>query len=157
MHKLTILAFIAISLAGCAGGPAPAVYGNFVQGTVAADDKMMAGDVAKKLAALYPPARTRINLQQATPDGFGASLVAALRTKGYALAEFKPAPPADASAGTVRAPGQAGDIALAYVVDQPLDAGLTRVTVLINSQPLSRLYQAKDGTLAPAGYWVRKE
>lgn len=158
MRKLATLVLIAMSLAGCASGPAPAVYGNFVQGAVADDDKMMADDVAKKLAALYPPARTRFNLRQATPDAFGASLVASLRTKGYAMAEFKPAPPAGAPDGAAAAAsGQSGDVALAYVVDQPLDAGLYRVTVLVNSQSLSRLYQTKDGKIAPAGYWVRKE
>lgn len=157
MRKLTILALIASSLAGCASGPAPAVYGNFVQGAAPANDKAMADDAAKKLAALYPPARTRFNLRQATPDTFGVSLVAALRTKGYALAEYVPAPPAGAPTGAAPATGQAGDATLAYVVDQPLDAGLYRVTVLVNNQTLSRLYQAKDGAIAPAGYWVRKE
>lgn len=149
MCKLTIFTLIAATLAGCASGPPPALYGNFVKVAVPANDKMMAHDAAKKMAALYPPARTRINLQQATPDAFGTTLVAALRTKGYALAEIKNA--------QATAPHQADELAVAYVVDQPLEASLYRVTLLINSQSLSRLYQVKDGAIAPAGYWIRKE
>ncbi|MES3021685.1 MAG: conjugal transfer protein TrbH [Pseudomonadota bacterium] len=151
MNKVMILAVVAMSLAGCASGPAPTVFGNFVKGTAPADGRTMADDVAKKLTALYPPAQTRINLQQVTPDAFGTTLVVALRTKGYALAEFKKGPIAGAA-------NQAGEIALAYVVDQPMEAGLYRVTVFINSQSLSRLYQAaKDGAISPAGSWVWKE
>jgi hypothetical protein len=160
MRKVTILVLIALSTTGCASVPAPAIYGNFVQGPVPANDKAMADDAANKLAALYPPARTRFNLLQATPDAFGVSLVAALRMKGYALAEFTPTPaaPSDAQGAAAAATtGQAGDATLAYVVDQPLDASLYRVTVLVNNQPLSRLYGAKDSAIAPAGYWVRKE
>lgn len=150
MRTLVMLALVGMSLAGCASHRAPPVYGNFVQGAAPADSKMMADDVARKLVSLYPPARMRIRLGLATPDHFGAMLVAALRTSGYAVAEFKPG----ASTGS---PGQESDVALAYLVDQPLEAGLYRVTVLVNSQSLSRLYQATDGTIAPAAYWVRKE
>jgi hypothetical protein len=158
MRKLIILAFIAMCLFGCASRRAPAIYGNFVQRTIPADDKLMANDVAKKLAVLYLPARTRINLRHATPDVFGSSLVAALRTKGYALAEFKPIQSAQVpSQSAVDFPGRSGDVALAYVIDQPLEGTQYRVTVHLNGQTVSRLYQAKDGTVAPAGYWVRKE
>jgi len=143
---------------GCASSPTPATLGNFAERDTPAGDKLMADDAAKQLAALYPPASTRINLQLATPDAFGASLVAALRVKGYALGEFQPVPAPDARGGAMTSvAGQPGDIALAYVVDQPIDARTYRVTVLLNSQSLSRLYQMKDGALAPAGYWVRKE
>lgn len=153
MRKLTVFVSLMMSLAGCASGPAPATYGNFVQDITAVDGKIMADDVAKKMAVLFPPALTRINLQQTTSDAFGTSLVGALRTKGYALAEFKPAQ-------SRNGPGSAatsGGVALAYVVDQQLDAKSYRITVHINSQLLSRLYEAKGGGIAPAGYWVRKE
>ena len=150
MRALTIAVLIAINLTGCASKPTPAIYGNFIPPTAAADGKMMAEDVAKKLVALYPPASTRINLQQTTTDTFGAALVSALRTKGYALAEFKSQPAADG-------PVKTGDIAIAYLLDQPLDPGQYRVTVYINTQSISRIYQSKDGDTAPAGYWIRKE
>lgn len=150
MDKLAILLFSAIGLSGCAGGHAPAAFGNFVQGPQTANDRMMADDVAIKLGVLYPPAHTRFAIQQATPDVFGATLIGALRSRGYALAEFNPGRPDAHPAGT-------GDLALAYVLDQPVESGIYRVTVLINDQSLSRLYQAKDGSIVPAGYWVRKE
>lgn len=158
MRPFIISAAFAMILSGCASSPAPETFGNFAERATPADDKWMADDAAKQLATLYPPASTRINLQLATPDAFGTSLVAALRVKGYALGEFQPVPPPDARGGAMSAvAGQPGDITLAYVVDQPMEAGMYRVTVLMNSQSLSRLYQMKDGALAPAGYWVRKE
>ncbi len=160
MRRLPIIVLLAAGLAGCASDPVTVNYGNYAQVAIPSDGKSMADDMAKKLVTLYPPARTRFNLRQATPDAFGASLVAALRTKGYALAEFK----ADAGTGApvktlpaVAKAGQVGDVSLAYVVDQPLDSGLYRVTVVVNSQSLTRLYSAKDGAIAPAGYWIRKE
>jgi hypothetical protein len=149
MQKTALLALFIAGLAGCASTPAPATYGNFVQTPVATDDKAMADDVVKKLAALYPPAKTRFNLQHPTPDAFGIAMVATLRAKGYALAEVKP----DAQAPALAA----GEQSLAYIIDQPLDAGLYRVTVLVNSQTLSRVYQSAGGVVTPAGAWVRKE
>jgi hypothetical protein len=149
MHKTSLVVLLVAGLAGCASTPAPASYGSFVQAPVATDDKAMADDVVKKLAALYPPAKTRFNLQHATPDAFGISMVSALRTKGYAVAEVKP--------GAQAPVGAAGEQSLAYVLDQPLDAGLYRVTVLVNSQTLSRVYQSAGGTVTPASAWVRKE
>lgn len=168
MGKFTLLLLVAATLAGCAGGQrpaqAPALHGYFSQGASPADDRSMADDVARKLAALYPPAHTRIKLRHATPDAFGTALLSALRLKGYGLAEaaspITPDTEADddaAGAHTAAAPGQTGDISLAYVVDQPLDASQYRVTVLVNEQSLTRLYQATDGAIAPAGYWIRKE
>lgn len=157
MRNHIILALIATSLAACASRGAPAGYGNFVKGGVPADGKLMADDVTKKLAALYPPARTRLNLLHGTPDTFGRSLVGALRTKGYALSEFKTAPRDWGRRAPVPVKNPADEVALAYVVDQPLDASFYRVTVHINDQLLSRLYETKDGATAPAGYWVRKE
>lgn len=149
MQKTALLVLLIACLAGCASAPAPATYGSFVQTPVATDDKAMADDVVKKLAVLYLPAKTRFNLQHATPEAFGISMVAALRAKGYALAEVKP--------GSQAAAPAAGEQALAYVIDQPLGAGLYRVTVLVNTQTLSRVYQSAGGSVTPAGAWVRKE
>ena len=110
MGKLTTFVLFAMCLVGCASGPAPAVHGNFVTGITTVDSKTMADDMAKKLATLYPPARIRINLQQPTPDAFGASLVTALRTTGYALKEFTSAK----SAGATVSAAAPEDSALAY-------------------------------------------
>ena len=76
-------------------------------------------------------------------------MVTTLRAKGYAVAEVKPGAQVPALA--------AGEQSLAYILDQPLDAGLYRVTILVNSQTLSRVYQSAGGAVTPAGAWVRKE
>ncbi len=134
-------------LAGCATtSTAPTGYGSFVTSSSPANDKVVVDDVVKRLVTAYPPARTRLNLRQSTTDPFGSALVASMRTKGYALGEYQAAPPAAADAYT-----------FAYVFDQPAGTGLYRVTLLINNQALSRVYETKDGTIVPAGYWVRKE
>lgn len=139
---------ICAAIAGCAAQPAPSTLSTFALDVTSADGNRMADDAARKLSALYPPARTRFNLRQATPDAFGISLVDTLRTKGYALAEFKQ----DAPAATAN-----DSFDLAYVVDQPFARGQLRITLLINNQPLSRIYETKDGALSPASYWIRKE
>lgn len=158
MHKLSTFLLVALTVAGCATAPGPNAYGNFVAGAVTADEKAMADDAARKLATLYPPARTRFKLRQATPDVFGALLVASLRTRGYAMAEFSAGLPAEVPHGVATAaPLDPADLSLAYVVDQPLDAGLYRVTLLVDAQSLSRLYQASKGSIAPACDWIRKE
>ncbi len=153
MRKFALFALLLVGLAGCASTSSP--YGNFIQNTVAANDKTMADDVVKKLVAVYPPASTRFNLQHATPDAFGASLVESMRTKGYALLEFQPEP-AGAAAPAPATPVPAG-MSLSYILDQAGDADLYRVTLLIQNQSLSRVYQIKDGMVYPAGYWIRKE
>jgi hypothetical protein len=153
MRTLILLALVATHLGGCASRQPPAIYGSFVNHPTPANEEVMARDVAAKIGALFPPARTRMNLQHAATDTFGTTLVAALRTKGYALSEFK----AHRSANDAAVPGKAEDLALAYVLDQPLESNLYRITVHLNSQSVSRLYQSKDGAIAPAGFWVRKE
>jgi hypothetical protein len=158
MRLLPSLLIVSICLAGCAGRRAPAAHGNFIDVPATLDENVMADDVARKMAMLYPPAHTSIKMQQATPDAFGAALAAALRSQGYAFAEFNPrAIGTGPASGTPVRASNSDNLAVAYLVDQPLDSGMYRVTVLINEQSLSRLYQAKDGSVAPAGYWVRKE
>lgn len=139
-----------IVLSGCASAPT-APHGNFVQKTEQSNDKKIADDVVKKLVALYPPAKTRFDLQHATPDFFGGYLVESMRAKGYAIAEFKQ------SAETASAAPAAG-LSFSYVFDQPMTAEFYRVTVVIDrKQSLDRVYQIKDGSVYPASYWARKE
>ena len=147
MRKTAFLALLVVGLAGCAT-TAPSTYGNFTQSAPAAFNQTMADDAAKQLVAVYPPASTRFDLQHATPDAFGSSLVESLRAKGYALLEFKPAAPdATATAGKP----------LRYILDQA-ESNLYRVTLLVGNQSLTRAYSAaQNGTLYPAGAWVRKE
>lgn len=148
MCKLAIAILLA-TLTGCAAGPTPTSYGSFAAANPTIDKKV-ADDVVKQLVSLYPPAVTRFDLQHAAADPFGTSLVATLRLRGYALLEQKPA-------STSGADPRSGSRALSYVFDQPAGTDLYRITFTIDAQSLSRAYLAKDGSVAPAGYWVRKE
>jgi hypothetical protein len=146
------------SLAGCAT-PELSAYGNFTQSAPAAMEQTLADDAVKQLAALYPPATTRLDLQQATPDAFGSRLVESLRARGYALLEFKPGAKTAALPATATATDRAAGAGkpLRYILDQ-LDANLYRLTVRVGDQSLTRAYlAAQSGTLRPAGAWVRKE
>lgn len=156
MRKAAFLALLAVGLAGCATTTTPSTYGNFAQSAPAAFNQTMADDAVKQLVAVYPPASTRFDLQHATPDAFGASLVQLLRAKGYALLEFKPAAQATDATAPATAPATAGK-PLRYILDQA-ESNLYRVTLLIGKQSLTRAYSAaQNGTLYPAGAWVRKE
>jgi hypothetical protein len=161
MRTLALFIPAVVALAGCATSPPPPAYGNFVTSPDAVHSKKIAADAVKQLEALYPPARTRFNLQQITSDPFGTALVTNLRARGYALQEL----PTAASArpkevrkdATTRAASSPDNMTLSYVLDRPVDLDLYRVTLLIGDKALSRVYQSKDGTVAPAGSWVRKE
>lgn len=155
MRIFVIVALLLVGLAGCATtAPGPGLYGNFIKNAAQDNDKRIVDDVVKKLVALYPPASTRFDLQHATPDFFGNYLVESMRTKGYAILEYKPESKSDTT-GTGSTPG----VTLSYIVDQAKGSDLYRVTLVINrQQSLDRVYQmTQDGTLSPAGYWVRKE
>ena len=144
-----------LGLAGCAAPPTP--YGNFVREGPTGYDRTVAEDGVRQLAAVYPPANTRFELQQATPDAFGKLLTASLRAKGYAVRESGASPIAQGP--VARGEGSAANIApalpLRYVLDQA--SGLYRITLHVGSQSLTRAYLAQNGALQPAGAWVRKE
>lgn len=145
MHPIALLALLMLVLTGCA---TPAPYGNFA-GNPATVDQAIARDAVRQLVALYPPAKTRLALQQPIPDPFGAALVAGLRQQGYALLEFHPqAHKATPNAEPARA--------FRYVLDAAGRANLYRLTLWVGMQSLSRAYQIQDDTGVPAGYWVRK-
>lgn len=165
MSKFSLLAPLLLGLVGCMS---PSPYGNFVQNTAEVNDKKIADDVVKKLAMLYPPANTRFDLQHITPDFFGTYLVEAMRAKGYAVLEFKP----EVKTGSVNSTQSAEILTLAptpatsspaglplsYIMDQAKGSDLYRISLVINhEQALNRAYQLQDGTITPAGYWVRKE
>lgn len=163
---LAALALVAaLTLAGCA---TTAPYGNFIPPAVAVDPQPLAAEASRQLAALWPPARTRFELQQATPDAFGAALVGELRAAGYAVLEASPtaasaagatdeaqdAAPADPAAGFMPTPVARP---LGYVLDHDAGSGLYRLTLRVGSQSLTRAYREQDRSLVAAGYWVRKE
>ncbi|MCS4511831.1 conjugal transfer protein TrbH [Xylophilus ampelinus] len=163
MRKIVSLALfaLALGLGGCATTSSP--YGNFVQ-SATLDQQKLATDAVQQLATLYAPARTRLELQQPTPDPFGQALVKSLRDKGYAVLEFVPAgasaqaPASAASQPSAAATKAAADgLSLRYVLDQAGDATLYRLTLMVGSQSITRPYLAQNGAFAPAGYWVRKE
>jgi len=160
MNKRALITLVAFALGGCAS---TAPYGNFVPPPVTVDQHKLAGEASKQLAALWPPAKTRLELQQATPDEFGTALVADLRTAGYAVLEYA-ASKASSAATTADKPVEAPVIeatpstavlALRYVLDH--DAGLYRLTLLVGDQSITRPYMEHNGALVPVGYWVRKE
>ena len=162
MRKIVSLALLALAL-GLGGCATTSQYGNFVQ-SAALDQQKLAADAVQQLATLYAPARTRLELQQPTPDPFGQALVKSLRDKGYALLEYAPAgasaqaPASAASQASAPATTAAsGGLPLRYVLDQAGDSNLYRLTLMVGNQSITRPYLAQNGTFAPAGYWVRKE
>ena len=173
MRKFVLLALLAALLLGLSGCASPPLaYGSFIQTPLPAHDRAIADDAVKQLARLYPPARTRFDLQHGAPDFFGTYLVESLRARGYAVLELKPAgqgqalalaqtqapaPAMAANAASFAAPSPSG-LPLSYLLDQDAGSQLYRLTLLINrQQSLTRAYQVQGGTMHPAGYWVRKE
>ena len=154
MRKLLGHAPLLFLLAGLAGCASIEPYGNFLGANAPATlNEKLAADTVKQLTVLYPPASTRFDLGQPTPDAYGSALVESLRIKGYAILEFEPDEAAPADNPDTVGPG----LSLRYVLDAPASTNLYRVTVMVGSQSLSRAYVAQNETVAPAGAWVRKE
>jgi len=152
MRKITFIVLLLVGLSGCA--TTQSRYGNFLPPTSAAYNKTMAEDAVKQLLILYPPASTRFNLQQTTPDNFGITLVELMRAKGYALMEIKPELPAQRNS---EAQNPSAGLSLRYVLDQVNSLNLYRVTLLVGNQSMTRAYLVQDSTVHPAGLWSRKE
>jgi len=116
----------------------------------------MADDSASRLAAIYPPASTRLTLSQKTGDAYGTELVKKLHEKGYALEEsnvwFSNTPK---NTDTSTKP-PVSSTKLSYVVD-PVGEQLYRVKLTIGPAVLSRVYSITNNIIAPAGSWTRKE
>lgn len=152
MKKLLAAILMCIGLAGCVTADQ---YGNFTD-TASELNQQMVDDVMKIMATFYPPATTRLNLQQPAMDSFGANLVRNLRAKGYAINEVQPnkgwiwSRPADESK-----PNDAG-IAFRYNVAQTGE-GETALVLRFGRHAFSRSYTVKGTKLEPTGYWVRKE
>ena len=154
MRKLLGHAPLLFLLAGLAGCASIELYGNFLGANAPATlNERLAADTVKQLTVLYPPASTRFDLGQPTPDAYGSALVESLRIKGYAILEFEPDEAAPTDSPDTAGPG----LSLHYVLDAPASTNLYRVTVMVGSQSLSRAYVAQNDTVAPAGAWVRKE
>ena len=159
MAKRILLCLMLATLGACQTMTARESSGGVAQLSAPAEGKAIAVDVVKKLVVLYPPARTRFDLRQTASDNFGVALVEQMRSKGYAIDEYKPAsasklPQAQAAA---RTNAVAPATSFAYFIDQAGDSGVYRVTLTIDRQSLTRAYQAGAGGISPASYWVRKE
>lgn len=161
MRHHVFIACAAFSLMGCASAPAPVAHGYFAMDVApagaAALAQLMARDSAKQLAAIYPPAHTRLKLSHPMQDDFGAALTAALRGAGYAVEESATGAPAHDPASTAASPPAPAARTLTYIADQVPELGVWRLTVLIGGQPLSRLYRLDAGAAVPASDWIRKE
>lgn len=147
-------------LVGCAAVPGATpydkVYGNHAAAPAALDQKA-ASDAIRQLVSLYPPASTRFDLAQPTPDAFGTALVAGLRERGFALMDAQAGSGSTMAADANGASTGAGGLELRYLLDRPGAGDLYRLTLAIGTQRLSRPYMIQNGTPYAAGAWVRKE
>lgn len=138
-------------LGGCALLDVDEQYGNFIPASAAAaDQRPLAHEAVQQLVTFYPPARTRLELRQPTPDAFGQALLQLLRERGYALLEFNPV-----DDPTIEPVTSAG-LPLRYVLDGMDGTGtenMYRLTLLVGDQSITRPYLAQDGRFVPAGYW----
>lgn len=149
MRKFAILMPLVIGLNGCATGP----YGNFVSpaSTPASFNQTLVADTMKQLVALYPPASTRFDFDQSiSDDSFGTALMESLRAHGFAITELK-------TTAAKNINPAAEPLILQYVLDEPANTNLYRITVLVGPESITRAYLVKNNTIAPAGAWVRRE
>ncbi|MDD5113827.1 MAG: conjugal transfer protein TrbH [Methylobacter sp.] len=153
MRKVIFIALLLIWMSGCATIH-QTQYGNYLPLIPVSYNKTLAEDAVKQLQNLYPPASTRFDLQQTTPDTFGTTLVESMRGKGYAVFESKPAWPGQHSKKTQNSPT---GTTLRYILDQVNNLNLYRLTLLIGNQAMTRAYLVQNSTVHPAGKWSHKE
>ena len=87
LYRLCALCFLAMAMAGC--GPKFHLSESFMtEERPAGSAYVVAEDLARTLAAVYPPGHTAIFLSQtgAPHDELGPALEAALRVRGFTLA-----------------------------------------------------------------------
>lgn len=153
MRNVLLISALIAGLSGCASN---SPYGNY-SAAPAAYNKTMASDTVAYLVTQYPPALTSLNIMQPADDAYGNALVTLLRGRGYSVKEYAPesSSKAQPAVKSVTAPG----VDLRYVVDSLAPAAdLYRVTVTVAGRPASRAYiPQKNGTVAAAGSWSRKE
>lgn len=162
MQKVRNVVLLALAAASCA--TVPPRHGNFLKSTTV-DQQKLADETVKQMVAIWAPAKTRLEMRQATPDAFGTALVKGLRDNGYAVAELdqskhieKQAALAEKESGEpIVAPNEAKTYSLMYVLDQAGNANLYRLILMVGSQSITRPYLEQDGALVPGGYWARKE
>ena len=169
-HALALVQALAMTAAGCTLVD-PAGRQDADRMTADLDRNALVKDSVATLAQLYPPAWTRLKLQQPASDAFGTALVKQLRARGYAIQEAgsKPGlmqslfPSTPEKRGRQEqkkpveyAPDDPATLPLRYVL-APLGPELYQLTITIGTQSLTRPYLHRDGRLAAAGAWIRKE
>jgi hypothetical protein len=142
LGKLISVAFACLFV-GCANPPSISIHGNFVNNAEANYEQLVAS-ATQQLKELYPPAKTRFELQQYTPDALGKGLVLALREAGYAVLEFD---------GVTNTPE---GFPLRYTFDQSA-SDLYRLTLFVGRQSITRPFFSQRGVYTPVGYWTLKE
>jgi len=136
MKRLSLLLLI-ILLSSCT----TLRYGNF---TAPSEGRnvYLAQDAVRQLTRIYPAAQNTFCLNQKVTDGFGRSLIQEMRKKGYGVIE------------NVQHKQKANFF---YVVDEIELGQLYRVSLYINSQALSRLYDSNKSQFVPVSAWSHKE
>jgi hypothetical protein len=149
MRRISFAVTVALAIAftGCATSP----YGNYLK-SATVDQQKLAGEAVQQLGTLWPPAKTRFELKQATPDAFGVALIKGLRERGYAVMEFHPKQKSSPHASDTRTRP------LRYVLNQVKGdtSNLYQLTVLVGTESITRPYLEQNGTVVP-GYWTHKE
>jgi hypothetical protein len=156
MKRQFLIAVCAAALLSVTGCATQQPFGSFLLASASAPMDGIANDVARKMAATWLPAKTRVNLQHPTADEFGSALVASLRTQGYSVLEYTPPGKAEAAAPAEsnEAPPQPAanePVAVSYVLDRAGE--FYRLKLLAGGQTLSRAYVVNAGQFLPAGAW----
>lgn len=156
MKRQFLIAACAAALLTVTGCATQSPYGSFLSATSPAPVEGIATDAARKLAATWLPAKTRVSLQHPTADDFGAAFVASLRTQGYSVLEYTAPDKAQAAAPAAtpeEAPQPAATeaVPVSYVLDRAGE--FYRLKLLAGGQTLSRAYVVNAGQFAPAGAW----
>lgn len=132
----------------------PQAHGNFAQ----VDSVGLVQDAMNMMVAVYPPAKTRLEIVQDSGDPFGIALVENLRANGYAIAESAPPQQGDKYASPV---DRLDGLPFSYLIDYLQTEDELRVTLSIGSDSASRLYRVQEHPngpqYIPAGNWVRKQ
>lgn len=143
--KRYVIALLVALLAGCAGSQ----YGVYAP-LDTANSARLAIDASNVLPRVYAPSVTRLNVQQRSTDDFGNTLVRLLRQKGYAVSESPYYWSSSYSAP--KAPG----FAFNYVIDQ-VGENQCRLTLVVEGNEISRMYNTANGMMTPVGFWAKKE
>jgi len=137
MMKKLLLLLLPLCLCSCA----TIQYGNFTC-IDTAKDTVIVKDAVKQVRRVKVPARTTFHIYQSTKDSFGTQLVQALRKQGFGVQE------------NIR-PKRASNFA--YVLDKISTQNLYRLSLVLGSQKLSRVYLIRHGKVMPLGQWSHKE